>query len=331
MLLLKYNMEDMPECDQKVKDCCVKDKKPPDTNTGSGDCCYDGWTIEFKDYDKKYKHADSTVTYITERLKHLGTQRDMWKAWKDELDKICEFSKTICHQLEIVLHHTTRISRNEWLTKRAINLLFCMIRDFYMQIDLLKKKYDYLINCIRCINNPGLVSGQGVMGLIEDYGKKLTIVIQTRDALIDAVVTAISIVNNINKNLGHQGHQFGLTTVLHEWKQAFNCEGKPEEESDDKKGYDYGKEGFHKPATQGEFEDTGLEPMLRFPVCESRYYKKIDGKYVEDTKDFNKLTKWLLDETKHRDNLKALRDGLTSVISDPNVDPSKRCATNGAK
>lgn len=330
MLLLNYNTKEKMQCDPKIKDCCVKEKQPPETNTG-GDCCYDGWIIEFKNFDSRFKKADNTVNYITKRLGHLGTQRDMWKAWKDELDKVCDFTKKICSQLEIVIHHTSRISRNEWLTKRAVNLLFCMIRDFYMQIDLLKKKYDHLQNCIKCLNNPGLVSGQGVMALIEDYGKKITIVLQTRDALIEAVITSISMVNNINKNLGHHGHQFGLTTVLHEWKRTFNCEGKNQEESDDKRRNEFGREDFYRTGHEEEFEDTGLEPDLRFPVCESKYYKKIEGRYEEDSRKYIDLSKWLLEETKERDNLKALRDGLTSVISDPNVDPSKRCAINGTK
>lgn len=330
MLLLNYNTKEKMQCDPKIKDCCVKEKQPPETNTG-GDCCYDGWMLEFKNFDSRYKKADKTVNYITKRLTHLGTQRDMWKAWRDELDKVCDLTKKICQQLEIVIHHTSRISRNEWLTKRAINLLFCMIRDFYMQIDLLKKKYDYLVNCINCLKNQGLVSGQGVMALVEDYGKKITIVLQTRDALIEAVITSISMVNNINKNIGHNGHQFGLTTVLHEWKKAFNCERKNQEENDDAKRNEFGREDFHKSGREQEFEDTGLEPDLRFPVCESKYYKKIEGRYQEDSSKYTDLSKWLLEETKERDNLKALRDGLTSVISDPNVDPSKRCAINGTK
>jgi hypothetical protein len=138
-------------------------------------------------------------------------------------------------------------------------------------------------------------------------------------------------VNNINKNLGHHGHQFGLTTVLHEWKRVFNCEGKNEEENNDRRRNEFGREDFHKQDHEQEFEDTGLEPDLRFPVCESKYYKKIEGRYQEDSKKYTDLSTWLLEETKERDNLKALRDGLSSVISDPNVDPSKRCATSGTK
>lgn len=331
MLLLNYNMNEKPQCDTKIKDCCVKVKQPPETNS-NGDCCYDEWVNELKNFELKFNKADNSVNYISKRRVHLGTQRDMWKAWMDELDKVCEYSKNICQQLEIVLHHTSRISRNEWLTKRAVNLLFCMIRDFYMQIDVLKKKYDRLINCIKCLNSQNLVAGQGVMALIEDYGKKITLVMQTRETLPEAVITSISMVNNINKSLGHHGHQFGLTTVLNEWKKAFNCEGKKQDEGDNKKRNEFGREDFNNPGAQKqEFENTGLEPALKFPVCESDYYKMIERKYLEDSRKYSELSKLLNEETKKRDNLKGLRDGLASVISDPNVDPSKRCATNVTK
>ena len=156
MLLLEYDIKEYLTCEPRVKDCCEKEKKPPETNNGSGDCCYDEWTLEFKDYDTKYQNADRLVTTLTERRMHLGTQKDMWKLWKDEMDKVCDFSEKICHQLEVLLHQTHRVSRNQWLTKRAINLLYCMVRDFYMQIDEIKVKYDRLQNCIKCLNNPAL-------------------------------------------------------------------------------------------------------------------------------------------------------------------------------
>ena len=324
MLLLKYNIEEILECEPKIKECCAPDKNPPEP-PGSGDCCYDGWKKDFNRIDAEYNSADKLVTYLTDRLSHLQTQRDMWKTWKDELDKACDASKKICGQLDMLLHHCSRVSRNAGLTKRSVNLLYCMLRDFYMQIDLLKKKYDYLTNCIKCINNPALADGVGIMVLIADYGKKLDAVIQTRDNLIGLVASAIGIANNLNKNIGHHGHPFGLIAVLKEWKRAFNCGGKGEEEDNGKKRYESGRPEFYKP--EGEIEDIGLEPMLRFPICESRYYRKIEDRYKEDNRDFTELTEDLTKETKHRDNLKALRDGLTSVMSDPNVDPSKRCAT----
>src|SRR6185312_9547222 len=157
---------------------------------------------------------------------------------------------------------------------------------------------------IKCVANPALVPGQGAIALIEDYGKKLDAVLALRDELFNVAVEVIAVSNN---NIGHQGHHFGLQTVIKEWKKAFNCD-KRHDDDDEKRRNEYGKDSFQRKQPEGEFEDTGLEPMLRFPVNESRYYKKVDDKYQEDNKDYIKLSKWLLDETKNRDNLKALRD-----------------------
>lgn len=328
MLLLKYDTEAVLECEPKIKECCEPEKRPGEPE-GSGDCCYDTWMKEFKVIDAEYNEADRRVKHITYRLTNLKTQRDMWKTWKDELDKACDSSKKICNQLEILLHHTSRISKNSWLTKRSINLLFCMLRDFFMQVDLLKKKYDNLVNCIKCLNNPALFAGQGIMVFIDEYGKKLDAVILTRDKLVELVISAIGTANKINKSIGHKGHQYGLYSVLKEWKDAFNCDGDcgDDEENSEKRRYDSGRGDRYRNTPEGEFEDTDLEPIFKFPICESEYYKKIEDKYKEDNKDFTDLSKLLLEETKQRDNLKALRDGLTSVMSDKDVDPSKRCAT----
>ena len=326
MLLLKYETEEILECEPRVKECCERDKNPPEP-PDSGDCCYNTWSKEYKQINAEYNQADKKVTHLTTRKDHLQAQRDMWKTWKDELDKACDCSKEICLHLEILIHHTSRISRNTGLAKRSVNLLFCMLRDFYMQIDLLKKKYDYLINCIRCRNNPGLVAGQGIMALIEDYGAKLDIVIQTRDVLLEKIIAAISVINNINKHIGHQGHRFGFGFILREWKKVFNCEGRPENIDYERRRYEPPRNEYRQQPPEGEFEDIGLEPMFTFPICDSQYYKKVENRYKEDNDHFTGLSDELLREIKQRDNLKALKDGLTAVMSDPNVDPSQRCAT----
>ncbi|MDH7460648.1 hypothetical protein QEG73_05140 [Chitinophagaceae bacterium 26-R-25] len=314
MLLLKYNLQEKCTCEPKVKECCEPVKNPPDPG-GSSDCCYDTWSIEFKEADALYNWADKKVTWLTERQKNLQSHRDMWKTWRDDLDKACAATTKICRQLEIIIHHTSRISHNSNFTKHAINLLFCMLRDFYIQVDELKDRYDDVIKCIKCSNNPALVSGQGVMALIEDYGKKLDAIINTRDELIKMVITAIATINNLNKHIGHHGYNFGLGYILRGWKNAFNCEGK-----------NWENDLELKKAHEGEFEVTNLAPVFEFPICSNGYYKKIEERYQKDNSDLKKLTGELLEATKRRDNLKALRDGLASVVNDPNVDPSKRCA-----
>jgi hypothetical protein len=324
MLILKYDVKETLNIEQRTRECCEQATTPQDTDTGTDDCCYDGWAEELAEYTIQFNTADKYVTTLTDKLAHIKTQRDMWKAWQDEMDKVCDDAKKICHQLEVLLRLLARVDRNMDRTIEAIDLLYCMIKDLFTQIDLLKSNYDYLVACIKCTNNPILVSGQGVMGLIEDYGKKLDAVIATRDGLIDAITKAISLAASIHKSIGHHGHKFGLGFVLQEWKTAFSCDGKRDEDDDRRRG-DFPRDA-QRPQPEGEFEDTGLEPSLRFPVCESHYYKKVQRRYTEDNTQYNDISKWLAKETKLKDNLKALIDGYNSVLNDPNVNPTKRCA-----
>lgn len=325
MLILKYELEiDVIECDPKVRECCDPDKGPGD-DPGSGDCCYDNWLSEYNAISARYNMADKAVNLLTDHVTYIKSQRDMWKEWYDELTKANDYSRKICHQLEIILHHTSRINKNTHLTLRAIHKMYCMVRDFYMQIDLLKKKYDSIINCIKCLNNPALVPNQGIMILIEDYGKKLDIVIQTRDTLIEAVIKAIAAINKINKNIGHH---YGLHRILQEWKKAFNCEEKCYEENvenDKRLRSSNNKNERYQNRPEGQIEDLGLEPDFDLPICNSGYYFDVRRKYERDDREVDKISAELLKETKERDALKAWLEGLNAVLKD--VDPATRCAT----
>jgi hypothetical protein len=324
MLILKYDIEiDIIECDPKVSECCDPTKPPPD-DPGSGDCCYDTWRKECNDATARYNMADKVVSLLTTDVNYMTSQRDMWKGWYDELTKANDCSRKICHQLEIILHHTYRINKNTHLTLRAIHKLYCMVRDFYMQIDLLKKKYDSIINCIKCLNNPVLVPHQGIMILIEDYGNKLDIVIQTRDALLETVIKAISAINKINKNIGHH---YGLHEILKEWRKAFNCSEKCYEDTEnDKKLRGSGnKNEPYRNRPEGQIEDLGLKPHFEQPICNSGYYFDVRRRYEIDNSKVDRLNADLLKETKERDALKAWVDGLNAVLKD--ADPATRCAT----
>jgi hypothetical protein len=322
MLILNYKNCELVEWEPKVKECCEKKKpgKPEDTPaTGTGDCCYDGWMDEYNEVTGKLNTADKEVTAITNHLNYVKTQRDFWGTWYDELTKADDSARKVCNQLEIILHHLHRISKNTSLTVRSLKILYCMLRDFYMQVDLLKVKYDALINCLQCINNPALATGQGIRPLIDDYGKKLDAVIGTRDALFDAFIAVIGQANRIDKSLGHH---FGLHTVLNEWQKAFHCE----EHCYDEHGEHH---HHHNHPGEGQIEDIGLDPMLEFPICDSPYFKHISDIYDEDERLVDQLNKELLDASKKRDKYKAWKDGLDAVIKA--VDPATRCSTTPAK
>jgi len=319
MLILNYINCELVEWEPKVKECCEK-KKPKSPNeppaTATGDCCYDEWMEEYTGVTGHLNSAEKEVTSITNHLALVKSHRDFWGAWYDELTKVDDSARKVCNQLEIILHHLHRISKNTALTVRSLKILYCMIRDFYMQIDLLKVKYDSLISCIQCINNPALATGQPIRMLIDDYGKKLDAVIGTRDALFDAFVAILEQANRLDKSLGHH---FGLHTVLNEWKKAFHCD----EHCYDEAAHHEHHNHHHHPG-EGQIEDIGLTPMLEFPICDSEYFTFISNIYDEEEALVDQLNKELLEASKKRDKYKAWKDGLDAVIKA--VDPAARCA-----
>ena len=302
-----YRNLDQSQWEPKIKDCCDKgggSDTPPD----GCDCCYDTWQSELKQVNAKFSHTDEEARQASNQLGYITARRDKLKTWYDELTKANDLSRQICHQLEIMLSQIGKISSNTKLAAKALKVLYCMVRDFYMQVDLIKTKYDQLMNCIKCLNDPVLAPGQGIMKCLEDYGKKLDALIATRDVLVKMLMDAIYAAYRINKNIAKY---YGLYTVIHEWVVAFNCdescgddEGQQSQQHEkfkEKEGHDH-YHGHH----DCKEEVCKLEPMLSFPICNDPYYHEIWKKYDSDKNKAEKLAK---DATRTQQE-KRIADGM---------------------
>ena len=313
--------------DVKIKECC--DKENPDDPRGC-DCCYDDWLDELKKVKAKYGEAEEKAKQLNEELSLVTDRRDKLKKWYDELTKADELARKICDQLEVLLTQTSKVGTNTELAVLAIKTLYCMVRDFYMQIDLIKTKYDRLINCIKCLNNPALAPGVGIVKCLEEYGKKLEAVIATRDELIKMIMAIIKIACRINKNIEPD---FGLEIIITEWRDAFNCDISCTDDKDpcddkykEQKMQRKGQTQQHQQQLQAEVSclgDCKLEPILIFPICKDPYYKCVDDQYKKDKAKADELSKTLLEETKKKEALAACKQSLEAAIKE--VDPKNRC------
>jgi hypothetical protein len=299
--------------DEKIKKCC---KKPIGETPPGSDCCYDSWTEELKNVNKAYKKADEDARQKTAEFNYVSEQRDMFKKWYDELTKANELEKAICDQLNILSCQVEKISTNTEFTVGAVMILFCMIRDYYLQLDKLKVKYDALLNCIKCLNSTTLVPGDGLMKLIEEYGVKLMAAQALRDELLKMVMTALALTEKINLNIGPD---YGLQTIVSKWKQSLNCD---EECGDGKKKIE--PQPCHTSSTGvSESGDCEFKPVLKLPICNDMYYGKIDEKYKNDKIEADQLQIALLDLNKKKESLLACKQSLESAIKE--VDPKERC------
>ena len=331
-MLTEHTYQNLPEnWDSTIKECC--DKENPDDPRGC-DCCYDDWVEELKEVKGKYSATEEKVNQLKKELSLIIERRDKLKKWFDELTIANELARKICHHLDVLLCQADKVGKNTYLTVKAIRTLYCMVRDFYMQIDKIKTIFDRLMNCIKCLNNPSLAPGQGIMKCLEEYGKKLDVLIATRNDLIKMLMEAIKIACRINKNIEPD---FGISTVITEWQDAFNCEIACDDTSggstDKGQGPKYLSKGAPQQSQQQQQqqpqEETSclgvceLEPMLQFPICNDPYYACVEDQYKKDKAKADQLTTEVLEESKKKESLLACKTSLEAAIKE--VDPKVIC------
>lgn len=300
----------------RIKECC--EKEDPDDPRGC-DCCYDTWSEELKEVNTKFSRADEEAKQAAMDLAYISERRNKLKIWYDELTEAHELSQYICDQLELIHDQVEKVTVNTGHAVKAIKILFCMIRDFYMQVDWIKTKYDQIYTCIRCLNDPVLVPGQGIMKCLEEYGKKLDAVIATRDEILKMVMAAIYSAYRINKNLDEE---YGLDMVIEEWQITFNCDEECGEGGEASCRYDQddSEEDEEEDEKQNECR---LVPGLKFPICNDPYYEKIKERYEADKECAAELAKDLNELNKKKESLLACKRSLEAAIKE--VDPKIRC------
>lgn len=178
---------------------CCRSETPDDPKCT--DCCYDTWRDELKDVVKKYAEKQEQAQLLQKRLSFIVDRRNKFKTWLDELNKAEELARKICGQLDVIASQSDKIWFNACYAVQAIEILFCMLRDFYSQTDYLKSRYDVLRKCIDNNNNPVLVKDQGILKCLNEYYDKLAAVIKTRDDIVKAIVEAIRVSNLLRNHI----------------------------------------------------------------------------------------------------------------------------------
>ncbi len=318
-MLTNHNQADLPENwdDEKIKKCCTQ----PDPETPGGECCYNKWTDELKKVNENYKKAEEKAKQVSAELNYVTETRDQFKKWFDELNKTGDLQKAVCDQLEVLLAQSEKVDINAEYTGDAVEIIFCMLRDYYIQLDKLKEKYNAIMDCIRCLNSPNLAPGTGLVKLFEDLGKKLDAAIASREDLLKKIIEAMSISRKIDL---HMGCDFGLYTIVQKWTQTMNCsEACGGGQQEQKKGAS--KQGIQ-PVEEGcecWEEPCHLQPRLYMPVCNDPYYGCVKGEYDKQKQKAEELAGELLTLNKAKEGMLACKQSLEAAIKE--TDPKTRC------
>jgi hypothetical protein len=342
MLTLHEYQNIAPGWDKEtILDCC---NRPNPGDTTCVECCYDSWQDELKTVTQKYNGAVETAMQLQNKLTFITDRRNKYRKWVDEINSAQELSKEICNQLELIALQSDKIWYNSCKAVQAVEVLFCMIRDFFMQLDLRKTQYDDIQNCITNNSDPSLVKGQGILKTLDDYKSKLDIVIKLRDDIIKNIVAAVKIANLIRNNISTKdcpadGYDpcapnqnpcagtdifYGFKAVICDWFKAFGCDV-PCTDSNSSDTTQTAASATNTNVVQSDCGDENCEllPTFDFPICNNSYKACVQKWLAADEAAFTDLTGKLQDANKQKEALTACKNSLIKAIKA--VDPKTRC------
>ena len=93
---------------------------------------------ELNKVNPAYNAIVELTTQLQNKFDFITSRRDRYKTWVDELNKAELLARDICSQLKLIAVQSDKIWYNTCEAEKAIEILFCMLRDIYMQIDEIK-------------------------------------------------------------------------------------------------------------------------------------------------------------------------------------------------
>jgi len=337
-MLTQQNYTDIePGWDKEtILECC----KTGDTSQPCTDCCYDSWEAELKKVIPAYNATVEETTQLQNKLDLITSRRDRYKTWVEEFDKAETLARQICSQLKLIATQSDKIWYNSCEAEKATEILFCMIRDIYMQIDEIKALYDVLQNCITRNTDPALVKGQGILKYLDDYKAKLDATVKTRDEVIKNIVTAIKLAALIRNGISTRDCDgeykpcdadnspcsalddavyYGFKAVICEWYNEFACDTEcTETNSSSQQNKQHGGSDQHH-----DNNDCELKPVFTFPICNNKFKSEVQSWVDADTELLKTLTDELNDAKTRQQSLLACKSSLDQAIKA--VDPVTRC------
>src|SRR5579871_3767725 len=129
--------------DSKILKCCPEPKPNP-SDPPSSDCCFNTWQAELDIVNWELKEVTNELTHTQKHLAVVTTRYNRLKTWNDELSSANDLAFTICRQLEIIEAQLVNTCKNTQYTVKGVEILYCMVREFYITLDQLQARFDHL-------------------------------------------------------------------------------------------------------------------------------------------------------------------------------------------
>lgn len=307
-----YHYKDEHGDTRDLQDCCIKGSSGDPKGC---DCCYDNWNDELKEKQKKWGELSEESKQAKDNLAFSKSKRDGFKKWKDDLVVMQDNTADICNQFDLIISQVHKMCSSSKQTVKATKILMCMIRDFYMQLDKIRVKYDKLMNCIKDnMNTTILAPGTGFMKCLEAYNEKLDAVLKTKEDVVRQIMDIIRMAGLVHEDACSP---FGLACILEEWQCRLKC--KPGKE-------DCGQEtptDDNRPCKELD-KNCVIYPDLTFPISSNWYTKWVSQQYDQAIIEVETNSAIELQASKDKEAIESCINSLKEAVAATN--PKDRCS-----
>jgi hypothetical protein len=295
---------------QTIKDCC----KSGGSDEPSGcDCCYDEWNNELKSKSGLFGQKTEEALQAKEALLFSKARRDGFKKWFDELVLVDEYSRDICDQFSLIISQVDKICDSSRRTIKAVETLYCMIRDFYSQLDKVQLTYERLQKCIKEFDSSVLAPDKGIMRCLDAYNQKLQALLASKSDLIRQIMDVVRLANLLQEDVCPA---YGLSCIISRWRVELGCDVDPDDSGDEHKA---------EPSKSSDEanDECVLRPALKFPIRNDKYYKWLEKSYKELITTVETNSKTYLKVSQEKEAIAAAIGSLKEAVA--LTDPKERC------
>ncbi len=162
-----------------------------------------------KNWENDLRKASNALTKKQAELNRAEASYDNAQKWATKLDDLCkgliktdELSKDVLEEIRQVISILIKVCENTACVKEVIEILYCIIKDFFECTDALKQKLADIKREIECLNDPGLnTSTSIILKCIEDLCLKIDDALKTQQDLIKQVIEVVRCICQLNESL----------------------------------------------------------------------------------------------------------------------------------
>lgn len=344
----EHRCDPIPE--EGIPECC---KGPSPDDPTCTDCCYDSWKEELKKVNQRYAQEKEAADALQRKIDFLTDRRNRYKVWVEEILRAEELRRDLCIQLDVIITQSHKIWFNTCKAREAVEILFCMIYDFFLEVDYIKCRYDEIWNCIINNTDPSLQEDKGIRACLKSYAEKLDAVIKAKDDLIKLIVAAVKFAEVMRNSLNtakclnddynacaddgpkceiqkEGSYVYGFKSIICAWYKSLKCDEQCGSTSTGGgTNYNQGQQTYQGGGGTGGGPidpcevSCELDPQFDLPFCNDPYKGCVQKWFDQDQKDIDQFTKDVAVLNKRKEGSLACKQSLTKAMEE--ADPKLRC------